>query len=186
MRILVACEWSGVVRDALLDRGHFALSCDLEPTGIPGPHYQGDVRDVLYGGWDMMIAFPPCDHLAASGAPWWMRKRADGRQQVAVAFFMQLATAPIPKIAIENPVGVMSRMWRSPDQTVEPFEFGDPWRKRTQLWLKGLPPLKPTDVVEPVNGSWVDSGTVRGRHRNPKHRGTTFPGIARAMAEQWT
>jgi site-specific DNA-cytosine methylase len=114
MRVLVACEYSGAVRDAFRAMGHFAMSCDLLPTDVPGPHYQGSVLDVLDEDWDMMIAFPPCTHLAVSGARWFAAKRADGRQQMAIDFFMALANADIPKIAIENPVCIMSTQWRKP------------------------------------------------------------------------
>ncbi len=183
MRILVACEYSGRVRDALIARGHDAVSCDLLPTDAPGPHIQGDVLDVLDDGWDMMIAFPPCTHLAVSGARHFAAKRADGRQQEAIGFFMELANADIPRIAIENPVGIMSTHFRKPDQIIQPWQFGHGETKATCLWLKGLPLLQPTDIV---------SGREQRIWRMPpsadrwKLRSITFAGIAEAMASQWT
>lgn len=182
MRVLVACEYSGVVRDAFIGGGHEAMSCDLLPTEAPGPHYQGDVRDVLDYPWDLMIAHPPCTHLSVSGARHFEAKRQDGRQQSAVSFFMALAKADIPMIAIENPVCIMSSMWRRPDQTIQPWQFGHGETKATCLWLKGLPLLRPTDVVE---------GREQRIHKMPpgpnrwKERSRTFTGIAQAMADQW-
>lgn len=182
MRVLVACEYSGVVRDAFIRGGHEAMSCDLLPTEVPGPHYQGDVRDVLDYPWDLMIAHPPCTHLSVSGARHFEAKRQDGRQQSAVSFFMALAKADIPMIAIENPVCVMSSMWRKPDQTIQPWQFGHGETKATCLWLKGLPLLRPTNIVD---------GREQRIHRMPpsadrwKERSRTFIGIAQAMADQW-
>ena len=182
MRVLVACEYSGVVRDAFIRGGHDAMSCDLLPTESPGPHYQGDVRDVLDYPWDMMIAHPPCTHLSVSGARHFGEKRFDGRQQSAASFFMMLAKSGIPKIAIENPVSVMSSVWRKPDQIIQPWQFGHGETKATCLWLKGLPLLVPTDVV---------NGRVNRVHRMPpsadrwKERSRTYTGIAEAMAQQW-
>lgn len=183
MRVLVACEESGRVRDAFLARGHDAVSCDLLPTSSPGPHHQGDVKALLWDGWDLMIGFPPCTHLSVSGARYWAAKQADGRQQEAIDFFMWLATAPIPRIAIENPVGIMSTVWRRPDQVVQPYMFGDPWRKTTCLWLKDLPPLMADRIVG-------HHGRMQGWHgtfgpERQRLRSQTYPGIARAMAEQW-
>lgn len=158
------------------------MSCDLLPTEAPGPHYQGDVRDVLDYPWDLMIAHPPCTHLSVSGARHFAGKRMDGRQQSAVSFFMALARAPIPRIAIENPVCIMSSMWRKPDQVIQPWQFGHGETKATCLWLKGLPLLRPTDVVE---------GRENRIHRMPpsadrsKERSRTYQGIADAMAMQW-
>jgi len=188
MQILVACEFSGLVRDAFIARGHDAMSCDLLPGHGNGPHYQGNVLEILDNGWewDMMIAHPPCTHLAVSGARWFAEKSRDGRQQAAMEFFMALANAPIPKIAIENPVCVMSTAWRKPDQIIQPWQFGEEYQKTTCLWLKNLPPLLPTQVVG--KGEFVIHGSKRfpkwysNRERN---RSTTFLGIARAMAEQW-
>ena len=182
MRVLIACEYTGLVRDAFIRQGHYALSCDLLPTEAPGPHYQGSVFDILDQDWDLMIAHPPCTHLAASGARWWPAKRADGRQQEAIDFFLALAAAPIPKIAIENPVGLMSKTWRKPDQIIQPWMFGHGELKTTCLWLKGLPLLTPTDIVEGREQRiWrMSPSPDRG-----KKRSATFPGIAMAMAAQW-
>lgn len=182
MKVLIACEYSGEVREALRARGHDAMSCDLLPTDAPGPHYQGPVEDVLGDGWDMMIAFPPCTHLAVSGARWFKEKRADGRQQAALAFVRMLMDAPIDRIAIENPVSIISSHIRKPDQTIQPWQFGHGETKRTCLWLKNLPKLEPTDIVE---------GREQRIWRMPpsadrwKERSKTFQGIANAMAEQW-
>jgi hypothetical protein len=180
MRVLVACEFSGRVRDAFLRAGHEAMSCDLLPTDEPGPHYQGDVRDVIEDGWDLMIAHPPCTHLAVSGARWFKDKVKE--QAEALDFVQTLMDAPIPKIAIENPVSVISSRIRKPDQIIQPWQFGHGETKATCLWLKGLPPLRPTDVVE---------GRENRIHRMPpsadrwKERSRTYPGIAEAMAMQW-
>lgn len=182
MRVLVGCEYSGVVRDAFIARGHDAMSCDLLPTDAPGPHYQGDVRDVLDYPWDLAIFHPPCTHLSVSGARHFEAKRLDGRQQSAVSFFMMLAKADIPRIALENPVCIMSSLWRKPDQIIQPWQFGHGETKATCLWLKGLQPLRPTNIVE---------GRENRVHRLPpsedrwKLRSTTYTGIAAAMADQW-
>ncbi|MHC9013983.1 hypothetical protein [Stenotrophomonas bentonitica] len=182
MRVLIACEYSGAVRDRFIAGGHEAMSCDLLPTDTPGPHYEGDVRDVLDYPWDLMIAHPPCTHLSVSGARHFEAKRMDGRQQSAVSFFMMLAKADIPMIAIENPVCIMSSLWRRPDQTIQPWQFGHGETKATCLWLKGLPLLRPTNIVD---------GREHRIHRMPpgphrwKERSKTFPGFAAAMAEQW-
>lgn len=182
MRVLVACEYSGRVRDAFIALGHEAMSCDLLPTDAPGPHYQGDVRDVLDYPWDLMIAHPPCTDLSVSGARHFEAKRLDGRQQSSVSFFMMLAKADIPRIAIENQVCVMSSLWRKPDQVIHPWQYGHGETKATCLWLKRLPVLKPTDVVD---------GREARIHMLPpsadrwKIRSATYPGIASAMASQW-
>lgn len=182
MKVLVACEYSGVVRDDFIALGHEAMSCDLLPTDAPGPHYQGDVRDVLDYPWDLMIAHPPCTHLSVSGARHFAEKRMDGRQQSAVSFFMMLAKADIPKIAIENPVCIMSSLYRKPDQVIQPWQFGHGETKATCLWLKGLPLLTPTDIVE---------GREDRIHKMPpgpdrwKERSKTYQGIAKAFATQW-
>ena len=182
MRILVACEFSGRVRDAFRTIGHDAWSCDLLPTDQPGPHYQGDVRDVLNDGWDMMVAHPPCTHLAVSGARHFARKRASGEQQEALDFVRLLLDAPIAKIALENPISIISSEIRKPDQIVQPWMFGHGETKATCLWLKNLPKLTPTEVVD---------GREARVHRMPpsadrwKKRSETYPGIAKAMAEQW-
>jgi hypothetical protein len=182
MKVLVACEFSGIVRDAFAALGHDAWSCDLLPTERPGNHIMGDVLGILGDGWDLMIAHPPCTHLAVSGARWFREKRADGRQQEAIDFFMALVNAPIDKIAVENPVCIMSRIYRKPDQIIQPWQFGHGETKATCLWLKGLPLLQPSNVVDgrahrvhlcpPGPGRWAE-------------RSRTFPGIAAAMAEQW-
>jgi site-specific DNA-cytosine methylase len=182
MRVLVACEYSGIVRDAFRARGHDALSCDLLPTDRQGPHYQGDVRDILNDGWDLMVAHPPCTDLAVSGARHFAAKIADGRQQRALDFVRLLLDAPAPKIALENPISVISSNIRKPDQIIQPWQFGHGETKATCLWLKGLPLLTPTDVVE---------GREQRVWRLPpsadrwKIRSTTFQGIADAMAAQW-
>ena len=182
MKILIACEYSGVVRDAFIKLGHDAISCDLLPTDSPGPHYQGDVRDLIDYPFDLMIAHPPCTHLSVSGARHFVEKRIDGRQQTAVSFFMMLAKCDIPMIAIENPVCIMSSLYRKPDQVIQPWQFGHGETKATCLWLKGLPLLKPTNIVE---------GREQRIHKMPpssdrwKERSKTFQGIADAMAMQW-
>lgn len=182
MRVLVACEYSGRVRDAFADLGHDAMSCDLLPTEAPGKHYQGDVRDVLDYPWDLMIAHPPCTDLSVSGARHFEAKRIDGRQQASASFFMMLAKADIPRIAIENPICIMSSLYRKPDQIIQPWEYGHGETKATCLWLKGLEPLTPTNVVE---------GREARVHRMPpgpdrwKERSRTFEGVAQAMATQW-
>lgn len=195
MRVLIACECSGIIRDAFAVRGHDAWSCDLKPGESPGQHIRGDVIEVIEReGWDMMIAHPPCTHLAVSGARWWTDKKRE--QQEAIAFFMVLAKAAVLRICIENPVGFMSTVWRAPDQYVQPYDFGDDASKKTGLWLKGLPKLvaDPGDYVAPrmVGGKtrWAnqcDSGQNR-LGPSPERaalRARTYPGIARAMAEQW-
>ena len=195
MRVLVACEFSGVVRDAFIKAGHTALSCDLMPTDKPGPHYQGDVMDIIGGGWDLMIAHPPCTHLAVSGARHFEKKRADGRQQEGIDFFMALARAAIPRYAIENPIGIMSNIWRKPDQIIQPWQYGHSVTKSTCLWLKGLPALTPTDIVDKgvtwtaksgkrMSQWYYDSSCLNPKERE-KMRNKTFQGIADAMAQQW-
>ena len=180
MRILVACEYSGTVRDAFLANGHDALSCDLLPTDVPGPHYQGPVEDILNDGWDLMIAHPPCTHLAVSGARWFKEKQQE--QQEALNFVRLLLEAPINKIALENPVSIISSRIRKPDQIIQPWQFGHGETKKTCLWLKNLPLLEPTDVVD---------GRKARVHRLPpspdrwKIRSKTYEGIAGAMAHQW-
>lgn len=180
MNVLVACEFSGIVRDAFLARGHNAISCDLLPTESPGPHYQGDVVDLLYEGWDLMIAHPPCTHLAVSGARWFKDKQEE--QQQALEFVQLLFNAPILKIAVENPVSIISTRIRKPDQIIQPWQFGHGETKATCLWIKNLPPLQPTNVVR--------GRETRIHHLPPskdrwKIRSRTFEGIAQAMAEQW-
>lgn len=180
MRILIACEFSGVVRDAFLTLGHDAMSCDVLPTEAEGPHYQGDVRDVLRDGWDLMIAHPPCTHLAVSGSRWFKDKARE--QAEALDFVQTLMDAPIAKIAIENPISVISSRIRKPDQIIQPWQFGHGETKATCLWLKGLPKLTPTNIVD---------GREARVHRMPpgpnrwKDRSRTYQGIADAMAKQW-
>ncbi len=180
MRVLVACEFSGIVRDAFIRKGHAAWSCDLLPTERPGPHIQGDVLGILGDGWDLMIAHPPCTHLAVSGARWFKEKRDE--QEAALEFVWYLLNAPIPRIALENPISVISSRIRKPDQIIQPWMFGHPETKATCLWLKNLPKLVPTNIVE---------GRDNRVHREPpgpdrwKNRSRTMQGIADAMAEQW-
>lgn len=181
MRVLVACEFSGTVRDAFLARGHDAMSCDLLPTEAPGPHYQGDVLDIIDRGWDLMIAHPPCTHLAVSGARWFKDKQAE--QAEALDFVRKLMSAPITRRCIENPVSIISSQICRPDQIVQPWQFGHGETKATCLWLTGLPLLQPTNIVD---------GRAATVHRMPpgpdrwKLRSKTYPGIAAAMAEQWS
>lgn len=180
MKVLIACEYSGKVRDAFLRAGHDAMSCDLLPTDAPGPHYQGDVRDVLGDGWDLMIAHPPCTHLAVSGARWFKNKQAE--QAEALAFVRLLLDAPIPRIALENPIGIISSRIRKPDQIIQPWQFGHGETKATCLWLKNLPLLQPTQIVD---------GREPRIHKLPpspdrwKIRSETYQGIANAMADQF-
>ena len=188
MRILVACEYSGRVRDAFIAAGHEAMSCDMLPTESPGPHYQGDIRDVLYVGpmtqpWDLMVAHPPCTHLAVSGARHFAAKQESGVQDEALEFVRMLLNAPIAKIALENPISIISSRIRKPDQIIQPWQFGHGETKATCLWLKGLPKLEPTNIVE---------GRDAIVHRMPpspdrwKNRSRTYQGIAEAMASQWS
>lgn len=182
MKILVACEYSGVVRDAFLRAGHYALSCDLLPceSTASGDHYQGDVRDVLDHGWDLMIAHPPCTHLAVSGARWFKDKQVE--QAEALDFVRLLLDAPIKRIALENPISVISSRIRKPDQIIQPWMFGHGETKATCLWLKNVPLLQPTNIV---------SGREQRVHKMPpspdrwKERSRTYQGIADAMAAQW-
>ncbi len=181
-RVLVACEYSGTVRDAFRAVGHDAMSCDLLPTDVPGPHYQGDMFGLELSSFDLLIAFPPCTHLAVSGARWFPAKRADGRQQAALDFVRRIMDAPVPHIAIENPVSIISSAIRKPDQTIQPWQHGHGEVKRTCLWLKNLPLLTPTNVVEGREPRVWKMGPSADRW---KLRSMTYPGIAAAMAEQW-
>ncbi|MES1979574.1 MAG: DNA cytosine methyltransferase [Pseudomonadota bacterium] len=183
MRVLIACEYSGIVRSAFAARGHTAVSCDLLPTDNPkGWHVQGDVLALLGEGWDLMIAHPPCTHLAVSGARHFEAKRASGVQQEALEFVRALLAAPIPRIALENPVSIISSQIRKPDQVIQPWQYGHGETKATCLWLKGLPKLTPTNIVP---------GREARVHKMPpspdrwKLRSTTYAGIAAAMADQW-
>ena len=181
--ILVACEMSGEVRRAFREQGHNAWSCDILPA-MDGSvyHYQRPVEELLHLPWDMIVAFPPCDHLAVSGARWFKEKQADGRQQAAIDFFMLFADHPCPRICIENPVCIMSTRWRKPDQTIQPWQFGHGEVKRTCLWLKGLPPLEPTEIVEGREARVWKMGPSEDRKIK---RSLTYPGVAQAMADQW-
>lgn len=191
MKVLIACEYSGRVRSAFRALGHDAWSCDLLEAEDASPyHIQGDVLAVLHQGWDLMVAHPPCTHLAVSGARHFSAKKADGRQQEAIDFFMALAKAPIARIAIENPVCIMSSVWREPDQTIQPWQFGHPEQKSTCLWLKGLPPLFSTKNVYQHMMTLPRSERERIHMMPPgddrwKERSRTFEGIAQAMAAQW-
>ena len=195
MRVLIACEYSGRVRDAFLAAGHDAMSCDLLPTDVPGPHYQGDVRDVLYQDWDMLIAHPPCTYLCSSGLHW--NGRVEGRQALtdeSLEFVRLLLDAPIGRKALENPIGCISTKIRKPTQIIQPWQFGDDASKSTCLWLEYLPPLTATAIIEPriVGGKrrWGNQ-TDSGQNKLPpsedrwKLRSETYMGIAKAMADQW-
>lgn len=180
MKVLVACEYSGVVRDAFRARGHEAVSCDLLPSEAPGPHYEGDVREIIAANWDLMIAHPPCTHLAVSGARWFKDKQQE--QAEALEFVRLLLAADIPRIALENPISIISSRVRKPDQIIQPWQFGHGETKATCLWLKNLSPLRPTNIVE---------GREARVHKMPpspdrwKERSRTYQGIADAMADQW-
>lgn len=195
MNVLLGCEESGTVRDAFTALGHFAVSCDILPSRTEGKHFHGDLFEYLErtkGYWQLAIFFPPCTHLANSGAKHFAAKRADGRQQEAINFFLACANADIPRIAIENPVGIMSTAYRKPDQIIQPWQFGDEATKTTCLWLKNLPLLVPTKIV-----GKGDRHVTKGGNSLPvwynlppgpdraKIRSKTFQGIAAAMAEQW-
>ena len=180
MRVLIACEFSGRVRDAFIRAGHDAVSVDLLETEVPGPHIQGDVLEVLDDGWDLMIAHPPCTHLAISGARWFKDKAFE--QAEALGFVKQLMDAPIPRIALENPISIISSKIRKPDQIIQPWQYGHGETKATCFWLQGLPKLTPTNIVE---------GREAKVHRMPpgpsrwRERSRTYQGVADAMAEQW-
>jgi hypothetical protein len=194
MKVLVACEYSGIVRDAFAAKGHDAWSCDILPTESPGNHFQGDVLQYLDKGWDLMIAHPPCTHLAVSGARWFTEgKKPWSLQEEALDFVRKLLNAPIDKIALENPVSVISTKIRKPNQIIQPFQFGHNVSKKTCLWLKNLPNLKPTKIVKPdivlVNGKKMskmhyESFKLPSKERS-KVRSKFYTGIAEAMADQW-
>ena len=195
MRVLCACEESQAVTIEFRKLGHEAYSCDIQECsgGHPEWHIQGDVIPLLQEGWDLIIAFPPCTHLAVSGAAWFEQKRKDGRQQEGIDFFNLFTNLKCPRVAIENPVGIMSTNWRKPDQIIQPYHYGHPFTKSTCLWLKGLPNLIPTEILEKPEGGWENQnigpdGKYNGfnaKYRDPKKRSKTFSGIAKAMAEQW-
>ena len=202
MKILIACEFSGTVREAFAGGGHEVWSCDLEPTDIPGNHYQGSVLDILNDGWDLMIAHPPCTYLTVTGNKWFKPEYADRfptrhqNREDAVEFFMALVNANIPKIAIENPIGTMSTRYKKPSQIIHPWQFGHEASKSTCLWLKGLPLLKPTNIVgkgefvtfksgKRMTKWYADAAALSPKER-AKVRNTTFKGIADAMVNQWS
>jgi hypothetical protein len=192
MKILVACEYSGAVRDAFIALGHEAMSCDLLPTDVDGPHYQGNVFDVIRDGWDLMVAHPPCTYLSVSGMHWTTRGLRDPKlTEDALQFVRDLMDAPIDRIAIENPVSVISTRIRKPDQIIQPWWFGDDASKKTCLWLKNLPLLTPTDMLEGDSKTRRGNQTASGQNKLPpskdrwKLRSATFQGIANAMAQQW-
>lgn len=180
MKVLVACEYSGTVRDAFIRAGHEAISCDLLPTDFPGPHYQGNVLDIIRNGWDLMIAHPPCTHLAVSGARYFHLKRKE--QLEALEFVQKLMDAPIERIALENPISVISSKIRKPDQIIQPWMFGHGETKATCLWLKNLPKLTPTNIVDGREQRIWKLPPSKDRW---KIRSKTFQGIADAMASQW-
>jgi len=197
MRVLLACEESQAVCNEFRKLGHEAYSCDIQPCsgGHPEWHLQQDVTELLQQDWDMIIAFPPCTDLAVSGAAWFEQKRKDGRQKASIDFFMLFANAKCEKIAIENPVGIMSTIWRKPDQKIQPWQFGHEAQKTTCLWLKGLPTLQPTNIVGKGEFITHKSGKTKPKwfadafklppDERRKVRSKTFEGIAKAMAEQW-
>jgi hypothetical protein len=207
MRILIACEESDEVRSRFEKYGFDAWSCDLQPNRNPNAkHYQGNVFDIINDGWDAMIAFPPCTHLAVSGAAWFEQKRKDGRQQEGINFFMAMVNAPIKYIAIENPVGIMSKVYKPPTQIIQPYYFGDEAQKTTCLWLKNLPPLYHNSTVNLFDSNithvgkgesviyksgckmpkWYADAWKLPKEERSKLRSKTFPGIAQAMADQWS
>tara|TARA_R100001198_G_scaffold97046_1_gene91658 strand:+ start:14810 stop:15406 length:597 start_codon:yes stop_codon:yes gene_type:complete len=197
MRILLACEESQRVTKEFRNKGHEAYSCDILETSGDNPewHLKQDLIPLLNQEWDMIIAFPPCTHLAVSGARHFAQKIKDGRQQQGIDFFMAIANAKCEKIAIENPVGIMSTKWRKPDQIIQPYEYGDSFKKTTCLWLKGLPKLVPTNIVDPGEfhitksgkklPKWYNDALKLSPTERSKARSKTFPGIAKAMADQW-
>lgn len=181
MNVLIACEFSGRVRDAFTAQGHYALSCDILPTEAPGEHWQGDVLNILDWGWDLMIAHPPCQYVSYAGNRWLKQPGRLEKMMEAIEFFKLLLNAPIPKIAVENPRGYTWKYIRHPDQVVHPYMFGDAVTKATCFWLKGLPLLKPTDVCSEYFVNWTK---YKGSH-NGHARSKTFMGIAQAAAQQW-
>jgi site-specific DNA-cytosine methylase len=183
MNVLIACEYSGVVRDAFRSKGHNAVSCDYLPTEVEGPHIQGDALEAIKSQkWDMLIAHPPCTHLSVSGAKFFAEKRADGRQQEALAFVEALLSADIPRIAVENPVSVISSYIRKPDQYIHPWQHGHGETKKTGLWLKNLPLLIPSNIVDGREQRVWKMGPSPTRWME---RSRTYQGIANAMAQQW-
>lgn len=194
MNVLLACEESQTVCKAFRAKGHFAYSCDIEEPsgGHPEWHIQCDVLEILEDGWDLIIAFPPCTHLATSGSRWFKEKRKDGRQLEGYKFFMEFLNCSCEKLAVENPIGVMSKLYRKPDQIVHPWMFGDEFSKATCLWLRNLPSLKPTNVVDQGSFDITNGGKILPTWYNlppslerAKLRSKTFEGLAKAMADQW-
>jgi hypothetical protein len=189
MKVLVACEYSGTVRDAFIKLGHDAISCDLLPTDIPGPHYQGDIFDIINDGFDLMIAHPPCTYLCNSGVCWLHKDKTRwDKMRDGAIFFKRLLDCNIPKICIENPVSVISSRIRKPEQIIQPWQFGDEFQKTTCLWLKNLPQLIPTKIVGKGEFVTFESGKRMPKwysNAKGKSRSKTFPGIAQAMATQW-
>jgi hypothetical protein len=192
MKILIACEYSGAVRDAFIAQGHEAMSCDLLPTDVPGPHYQGSVIDILNDGWDLMVAHPPCTYLSVSGMHWTTRGLRDPQlTEDALAFVQLLMDAPIERIAVENPISVISSRIRKPDQIIQPWWFGHDASKKTCLWLKNLPLLMPTNMLDGDSKTRRGNQTASGQNKLPpsadrwKLRSATYQGIANAMAQQW-
>lgn len=192
MKILIACEFSGIVRDAFKKRGHDAWSCDLLPTEKPGNHIQGDVLEILNNGWDLMIAHPPCERLTIRGQYWNKVRGLEKEKEDSINFFMSLYNAKIRKVCIENPIGIMSTIFRKPNQYINPFEYGHQERKKTCLWTRGLLNLKSTNEVKPEEAWHIDSKQKRywmdRLSKTPdrwKIKSRTFQGIANAMAEQW-
>ena len=198
VKILIACEESQTVTLQFRNLGHEAYSCDILPTSGQNPewHIQSDVKDVIHDKWEMILAFPPCTHLASSGAAWFEQKRLDGRQQQGIDLFMLFTDLDCPKVVIENPIGIMSSHYRKPDQIIHPYQFGDPYEKRTCLWLKGVPKLERTFEVKPepriqyLSGrtmpTWYAKAWSAPKEQRSIIRSKTFPGIASAMAEQWS
>jgi hypothetical protein len=201
MDVLIACEFSATVREAFAARGHNAWSCDIVPSEIPGQHLLGDALEALHRPWDLVIAHPPCTYLTVCGNRWfrtdYLRLHPERVQlrENAVAFFLAIAHADCPRLAIENPIGIMSSRFRPPDQIVQPYQFGHPVRKATGLWLKNLPPLCPTRLVRPELHYLPNGGSISKWHnihkgletaeKRSRFRSRTFPGLAAAMADQW-
>ncbi len=187
MKVLIACEFSGVVREAFKAKGHLAMSCDVLETTQPGWHYKGDIRDVITEDWDLMIAHPPCTYICNGGNNW-LNRRPDldwrGNREIAAKFFMLLVNADIPMIAVENPIGCISSYYRKPDQIIHPYMFGHPYRKDTCLWLKNLPKLEPTKILEPPYKK-LDFWSTKRNEDGYSKKSITFQGIAEAMANQW-
>jgi len=180
MNVLIACEYSGRVRDSFIMKGHYAMSCDFLDTEVDGPHYKGDIFDIISGPWDLMIAHPPCTHLAVSGSRWFKDKQVE--QKEALEFVQKLLNADIPKICLENPISVISTKIRKPDQIIQPWQFGHGETKATCLWLKGLPKLIPTNIVEGREAKVHKMSPGPDRWKN---RSRTYIGIAEAFAQQW-